>query len=297
MPEQLELVVRRHDADLPATLTLPSAPPRAGILPLHGATEPNRDSQLFMHLAQVLPTEGIAVLRYDRRPSLGEDDVPFELQTADALAAVDILRERIGEAPIGLWGYSQGTWPATLAAATRPDAIAFLALVAAPGVSPAEQMRFGTREQVRRGGYDDRSQAESAEVWAAFESFLRGDLSRQEAQTIVDAHTQRPWFPLLTMPAELPHDVTWHDMDFDPRPHIERVRCPVHLFYGTLDEWTPVGPSVRVWRDATSVSGAPLTVTELEGLGHAPIDPVGGSVSSEYEAALVGWLRTVIGAD
>ena len=222
--------------------------------------------------------------------------MPFDLQAADALAAVNILRERIGDAPTGLWGYSQGTWPATLAAATHPDAIAFLALVAAPGVSPAEQMRFGTREQVRRGGYDDRAQAESAEVWAAFESFLRGDLSREEAQTIVAAYTERPWFPLLTMPAELPRDATWHDMDFDPRPHIERVRCPVYLFYGTEDEWTPVEPSMRVWRDATSPSSAPLTVTELEGLGHAPIDPVDGSVSSEYEAALVGWLRTVIHA-
>jgi hypothetical protein len=37
-------------------------------------------------------------------------------------------------------------------------------------------------------------------------------------------------------------------------------------------------------------------VTELRGLGHAPIDPIDGSVASEYEAALIDWLRTVIGS-
>lgn len=294
MPEDFELVVRGSDAELPATLTLPSATPRAGIVPLHGATSPNRDSQLFVHLAQVLPSEGIAILRYDRRPSRSEDDVPFALQAEDALAAVDLLREHLGEAPVGLWAFSQGTWPATLAAATHPKEIAFLALVAGPGMSPAEQMRYGTREQVRRAGYDDRAQAETVEVWSAFESYLRGELSRENAQAIIDAYAGRPWFPLLaTVPAELPQDATWHDMDFDPRPHIERVRCPVHLFCGTEDEWTPVDPSVQVWRER---SVAPLTVTELRGLGHAPIDPIDGSVASEYEAALIDWLRTVIGS-
>jgi pimeloyl-ACP methyl ester carboxylesterase len=163
MPEDFELVVR-------------------------GATSPNRDSQLFVHLAQVLPSEGIAILRYDRRPSRSEDDVPFALQAEDALAAVDLLREHLGEAPVGLWAFRQGTWPATLAAATHPKEIAFLALVAGPGMSPAEQMRYGTREQVRRAGYDDRAQAETVEVWSAFESYLRGELSRENAQAIIDAY-------------------------------------------------------------------------------------------------------------
>jgi pimeloyl-ACP methyl ester carboxylesterase len=99
------------------------------------------------------------------------------------------------------------------------------------------------------------------------------------------------------MPAELPQDATWHDIDFDPRPHIERVRCPIHLFYGTDDEWTPVERSIRAWREATTHSVAPLTVTELLGLGHAPVDPSDGSVAAAYETALLDWLRRVVPAD
>ena len=49
--------------------------------------------------------------------------------------------------PIGLWGFSQGAWAATLVAGD-PDT-AFRVAVSGSGVSPAEQMRYGTREQVR----------------------------------------------------------------------------------------------------------------------------------------------------
>jgi pimeloyl-ACP methyl ester carboxylesterase len=297
MPEELELVVRTGDLELRATLTLPNGAARAGVVPLHGANSPNRDSQLFAHLAQMLPPEGIAVLRYDRRPNPALDDVPFTVQAEDALAAIALLREHIPDATLGLWAFSQGTWPATLVAATHPDQIAFLALVAGPGMSPAEQMRYGTREQVRRSGYDDRAQVEAAEVWSAIESFLRGERSHDDVQTVIDAHIDRPWFSLLTTPPELPQDAAWHDIDFDPRPNMERVWCPVHLFYGSEDEWTPVEPSIRTWRDATARSSTSLTVTELPGLGHAPVNPSDGGVSAAYETTLLGWLRTLIPID
>jgi uncharacterized protein len=61
-----------------------------------------------LHLARVVPAAGIAVLRYDRRPHVDKADVPFDRQAGDAAAAINALRGHVGDAPIGLWGFSQG---------------------------------------------------------------------------------------------------------------------------------------------------------------------------------------------
>ena len=90
----------------------------------------------------MLPPRGVAVLRFDRRACAADR---FDEQSADALAAVATLaaRPEIDAKRIGLWGFSQGAWVAPVVA-TRSDRLGFLVLVAATGVSPAAQMRYGT---------------------------------------------------------------------------------------------------------------------------------------------------------
>ncbi|MBB6036116.1 alpha/beta hydrolase family protein [Phytomonospora endophytica] len=135
----MELVVNAQGADLPATLTLPDGPVRGGLIVLHGANCGRRDFHLYRHLADILPARGIAVLRYDRRPSEGHN-VSFHLQAADARAAAALLRRQIGEAPLGLWGFSQGGGSvAPLAAATHPGEFDFLVNVSGAGLSPARR--------------------------------------------------------------------------------------------------------------------------------------------------------------
>ncbi|MGZ6546147.1 MAG: alpha/beta hydrolase family protein [Actinomycetota bacterium] len=288
-----DLVVDTGDIRLPATLTAPEHV-RAGIVTMHPANSASRDSFLLANVAEILLPRGFAVLRYDRRPADGIDDVPFAAQAADARRAIAILRDDVGDVPIGLWAYSQGTWGATLAAADAPDEVAFLALVAAPGVSPAEQMRYGTAEQLRRNGYEDDALAELAEVRIAIERYLRGASDRDTAQAVIARYADRPWFALTHYPTDLPSDATWHDMDFDPAPQIARVRCPVLLVYGSRDEWTPVEPSLAVWR---GTSKAALTVEVLEGRGHAPVidgSETPGSVDPRYVASLRSWLDGIV---
>ena len=99
----IELTIDAGDQLLPATLTMPAGAIRGGLIPLHGAAAADRSIFLYEHLARVLPPQGIAVLRYDRRPRDG-GDVPFEVQAADAHAAVEVLRSHAGNVPIGLWG-------------------------------------------------------------------------------------------------------------------------------------------------------------------------------------------------
>ena len=96
-------VVREREltvAGLAATLTLPEGDVRGGVVPLHPASDGSRRQFLFEHLVETLVPRGVAVLRFDRRPSPA-GDVPFEAQADDALEALRELRAlpEVGSAP------------------------------------------------------------------------------------------------------------------------------------------------------------------------------------------------------
>jgi hypothetical protein len=79
-------------------------------------------------------------------------------------------------------------------------------------------------------------------------------------------------------------------MDFDPTPILAQVHCPVLLFYGEEDEWTPIEPSIAAWERAGTGS---LAVVRLPGADHAPT--FGGAhdrdaISPAYTQALTNWL-------
>ena len=281
-------------ADLPATLCLPEDRPRGGVVPLHPAGDGSRHQFLFEQLAQTLVPRGVAVLRVDRRPSPDGADVPFAVQADDALEALRVLRAHVGPAPVGLWAWSQGAWAAALAAA-RSQGVAFLVLLAACGVSPAEQMRYGTAEQLRRNGYgNDVALRELSELREAFEDAVRNPGRLATAQAVIDRYADRPWFPLAYVPRTLAPSTDWPDMDFDPAPTLAEIRCPVLLFYGDEDEWTPVEPSIGAWRRAAAKAGnTDLTVIRVPGTDHAPT--AGGildraAISPAYTDALAEWL-------
>jgi hypothetical protein len=287
MPER-ELTLA--DGELPATLTLPDGDVRKGLVPLHPASDGSRRQFLFEHLAETLVPRGVAVLRFDRRPSPTGGDIPFQVQAVDALHALRLLREQpeAGSVPLGLWAWSQGAWAAALAA-SRSSEVAFLVLLAACGVSPAVQMRYGTAEQLRRRGYDGDALRELAELRTALEDALRDRSRLEAAQTVVDRYADRPWFPQAHVPRTLDPSAEWPDMDFDPAPILASLGCPVLLFYGEQDEWTPIEPSIAAWERATG----PVTVVRLAGADHAPT--LGGvhdldAVSPAYTQALTEWL-------
>lgn len=289
----MELSIDAGDVSLPATLDAPPGEPaRAAVVVLHGSDMPLRSYFLYEHLARALPAADVAVLRFDRRPR-AHGDVPFAVQADDALAAVAEMRRRVGDVPVGLWGWSQGTWPASAVAARRPELISFLVLVANSGVSPAAQMRYGTAQQLRLHGYGAADLAELTVLRKALEDAVRGQIDRQAAQAIIDRYADRPWFPLVYVPRDLlAYPGTWDDMDHDPEPVIAKVRCPTLLFYGEHDEWTPAEDSIAVWRRAAGTGD--LTVHRLAGCTHWPT--TGGaesleSISDDYSRAMLAWVR------
>lgn len=290
----MELVVEVEGAELPATLTLPPGPVRAGVVALHGAGAGTRSYFLYEQLAQTLPAQGVAVLRYDRRASSDGHDVPLTRQSADALAALGRLGVEIDGAPVGLWGFSQGAWAAALAATAEPDLVQFLICVSCCGVSPAEQMRYGCAQQLSKRGYGESDVAELTAVRAAYERFLRGSETAATARRTLDLAAARPWFAQAYLPRTLPDPGSWTDMDFDPRPVLAGVSCPVLAFYGQTDEWLPVEASIAAWRAAeTEGNLTDLTLVRLPDTDHLPTsrgreDP--HAISSAYTDTLVAWL-------
>lgn len=289
---RVELSVDAGDLSLPATLDVPSVGPvRGAMVVLHGSAMPQRSYFLYEHLACELPRVGVAVLRFDRRPH-AYGDVPFAVQADDTVAAVAQLRERMGDVPVGLWGWSQGTWPASMVAARQSELVAFLVLVATSGVSPAAQMRYGTAQQLLQHGYGDADLAELTRLREALEGAVRGHIDRAAAQAVVDQYADRPWFPLAHVPRDLlGHPGTWEDMDYDPRPVIAQVNCPTLLFYGESDESTPAEDSIAVWRQVAGTDD--LTIHRLTGCTHMPTLSGAGtieSVSPDYTSTLLDWI-------
>ncbi|HEV2638744.1 MAG TPA: CocE/NonD family hydrolase [Actinocrinis sp.] len=284
------------DGALRGKLTRPSGRVRGGIVPLHSADDGSPDHFLVRHLAQVLPALGIAVLRYDRRPAPAAGrPVPLPEQAADALAAADLIRRHCGPVPVGLWGFSHGGWAAPLAAAGAGEEVAFLVLVSASGVSPAEQMRHYTARLVRRAGHGDEAVAELLKLRTYYEQYLRGELDLPSMQQAIDAVADRPWFDLADVDRHLTPDDNWHDMDFDPAEAFCTVRCPTLLFYGEDDENVPAAESMAAWRRiALEAEGEGISIVRLPvGTTHLPTTGPENTIDAicpEYTRELTAWL-------
>ena len=258
---------------------------------IHGASAGTREHPLYEHLHAVLPPAGIGVATFDRRgegdstgrPSRGR----FEEQARDALAVAAALPvDRIG-----LWGFSQGGWVAPIAAAMS-QAVSFLVLIASTGVSPAEQMRHATAEQVRRAGFGPDDVDRARALRQRFEDWVEHPEEEAGLRLSADlaAASRAPWWDRAYLPRHLPDAdgrARWlEEMQFDPVPIFASVTVPTLLFYGTDDGLIPVDASVAAWRRA---GGDAVDVTLIPDASHA-LTLLDGQLAPAYEDRLLAWL-------
>jgi pimeloyl-ACP methyl ester carboxylesterase len=298
-----EVRLETDGALLAGTLSVPDAPaPAPVVVGVHGAEGGTRDFHLFRHLEATLPRAGIGTLLFDRRgegESTGDGNASYDQLAEDVQAWLRLLaeNERVDPERLGLWGISQGGWIAPLAAAGSDAAV--LIAVSAAGVTPGRQMDFATRALLREGGHGDEAVDRALALRRAMDAVSAGAMPVAEAQGLLDAAVDEPWFRLAFVPPDASLvDASWREeMEFDIRPALRQLDLPVLLFFGEHDRWIPVAESADVWRTELGAD-ADLTVVSLPGTGHAATfaaDPddwlEAGPVSPDYERTLLAWLR------
>jgi pimeloyl-ACP methyl ester carboxylesterase len=163
------------------------------------------------------------------------------------------------EAPVGLFGHSQGGWVA-LDAASRETRAAFVIVNSGPGVTPAIQERYAARRSLEASG----ATPEEVEVGIA-----HYDL------TVRLARARTPWDQMAGRRDELAPflpdgEWAWHFwtsiLDHDPRKALRSIHVPILTLWGEDDRLVPVQESIDVYR--SHVPPTRLTIEVFEGADH-----------------------------
>ncbi len=232
--KEAEVDFKNGDITLAGTLVMPRTEgAHPAIVIIHGSG-PDEGSEYRVY-AEQFALAGIAALLYDKRgsgKSTGDwRHLTLEELTADTLAAVAYLKSRPGINPqqIGLWGISQGSWVAALAASRSKD-VAFVITVAGDGVSPTQQEMYHKDEMFRHLGYSERARDTALKAWKLIFDWL-----------VLVADGKFP-LPKGVMESEL--SGAYFGLNHDPIPDWEKVSQPALLIYGDDDKLTPRTESI-----------------------------------------------------
>jgi len=291
-----EVTYSNGDVTLAGTLTLPpgEGPFPAAVL-ITGSGAQNRDEEIFNHrpflvLADHLARRGIAVLRSDDRGVGGSTGDIATSTTSDfaddVLAAVGLLagRSEISGNQIGVVGHSEGGLVGPLAA-SRSSAVAWVVMLAGPGVAGSEILPFQTRLLTRASGGDQEQADTQAELVAegvavvlgepdeaaALEQLreianrqldIGGEAAREalgeDADAVIESQIKQlvtPWFRYF--------------LAYDPRPTLRQVKVPVLALNGELDLQVDTEQNLPEVEKALLEGGnEDVTVRRFGGLNH-----------------------------
>ncbi len=284
---------------LAGTLTLPATPgPHAAVVLITGSGPQDRDESLMNHKpfliwADALTRRGIAVLRYDDR-GVGASTGDFSTATTvdfsrDTEAALDYLRSRpkdIDPRRIGLMGHSEGGLIAPMVAARRPEAVAFVVLLAAPGVrgdsllmmqrealigaargvpDSVQQVNLRIDEEVYAllRSADDNTDSLRSTLAACFRSAMEshpglGNIPPEQREGAIAGYVAQltsPWMRAFVR--------------YEPQPTLRRVTCPVLAVNGRQDVQVLAEANLSAIRHALEAGGnRHVRTLELPGLNH-----------------------------
>lgn len=336
--DEEEVTFQNGDITLVGTLSLPPTNgPHPAVILITGSGPQTRDEEVvlgfkvFQIIADHLTRNGIAVLRYDDRGMGGSTGDVNQSTTedfaGDVLAAVALLKDRadINPSQIGLLGHSEGGIVAPIAA-TRSDDVAFIILMAGPGVQGAEillaqaelilraegateeeieiqrEMQLLLFEAVRTNeGWDEAADALRAQAIGQIDALSEsereqlGDID-QLVERLIEQEIQKvqtPWWKFF--------------LDYDPAPTLAQVTVPVLAIFGELDLQVPAEMNEAAMETILAEAGnEDYTIVTLPKANHLFQSAGTGSISEyatlekgfgpEFLGLVTGWIleRTAI---
>jgi uncharacterized protein len=237
------------DVTLRGTLYLPRTAGRhPTVVLIHGAGVQTRDEYRFY--ARQYVRRGLAALAYDKRGSGASTGsvatATYQMLVGDAARATEFLRRhpRVDPERIGIFALSEGEWVGPLTAQQANPA--FLVLISASAMTPAEQVRYETAANVRRAGFGEAEARQAADLYALVSHFERTGQGREELNRQLQAASAEPWFAAARyLEAAVPEydrvlALSWFPawrsrMDFDALPILSTLKCPVLAQVGGAD--------------------------------------------------------------
>jgi pimeloyl-ACP methyl ester carboxylesterase len=307
--EAIEVAYENKPANvkLAGTLTVPRGKgPFPAVLLITGSGPQDRDETLFGHkpflvLADYLTRRGIAVLRVDDRGVGGSTGKTMDSTSADfatdVLVGVAFLKSRpeIDVTKIGLMGHSEGAIIAPLVASQSKD-IAFIVMLAGTALPGEDVLYTQAAAMLKVLGVDAETFARQKTLQQRIFAIVRSEKDNaavdKKVRAVLEetaAKVDKELTLLATAPIEgqLKMVVTpWfrHFLDYDPRPALRKVRCPVLALNGSKDVQVDAKIHLAGIEAALKEGGnADVTVQELPELNHLFQTCKTGAVS-EYGA-------------
>ena len=259
--EEITFENTKDKIKLAGTLTYPKTQkPYPVVVLISGSGAQNRNSEILGHqsfwvIADYLTRNGIGVLRFDDR-GVGKSEGIFAEATSfdfasDVEAAVSYLKTKSGvnTKKIGLIGHSEGGMIAPIVA-SKDKNIAYLVLLAGPGIPCSELLLEQTRALGKLQGMTDQELQEAIKTNESLYTILKSKESNEEIKPklftlmekslmndeevqklSVDEKTElinqqlkqllTPWFRTF--------------IRYDPAVYLEKVSCPMLVLNGEKD--------------------------------------------------------------
>jgi len=242
---QEQVRFRNGNVTLAGTLLSPPTRGRHPAIIFHeGSGDWTRDDTWFSRPVDLFLKHGVAVLLYDKRGvggSTGDWHTSSYADLADdLLASVRLLKSRrdINPRQIGVRGFSQGGWIASLAAAKSRDMAFLIYISASGGGTIEEQDTAGLLAKMLADGFSE-AEVEQAKrfVKLTYEAPHSREAWQRLQAALPNARNQK-WFGRTI--GGLPRDSwVWEqrrlNAGYDPAVTFRRVKCPVLIIYGERD--------------------------------------------------------------